>query len=399
MKGRAQVGAALLLLALASSAAAENPVERLQQRINSGEVRLEFRPGRGYLDSLLEAFGISPLTQTLVFSKTSAQFRLISPRSPRALYFNDDVYIGWVRGGPFLEVSTADADRGAAFYTLPQRAAPKPAFAPDNGQCLQCHETTRTLRIPGHLTRSVHPSPDGQPVFRLGTTDVDQTTSLADRFGGWYITAATFPHRGNRVLPDEDEPERVAPMGLDTVVDLDAYLRPDSDLVAHLLLAHQTQTHNRIARAALEARKALDYRADMTARFGEASPELEASVKRRVEGPAEDLLRYLLFSREAEMPAGVSKRSPLATEFSKRGPLYELDLRTRLLRTPLSYLILSDPFDALPPETLAYLSRRLRVILDGADDTGRFDHLTSEDRRAIRAMLTNVKPSLLAGGS
>jgi hypothetical protein len=107
----------LLLAAIVQGA---NPVERLQRQMESGAVRLEYEAPRGYLDSLLEALEISPLTQTLVFSKTSAQFRLISPRSPRALYFNDDVYVGWVRGGPFIEISTADTEEGAAFYVLPQ---------------------------------------------------------------------------------------------------------------------------------------------------------------------------------------------------------------------------------------------------------------------------------------
>ena len=79
-----------------------DPVARLQQRIDSGEVKLEYRPHQGYLASLLEAFDIPLSSQTFVFSKTSAQFRLISPRSPRALYFNDDVYVGYVPGGPIL---------------------------------------------------------------------------------------------------------------------------------------------------------------------------------------------------------------------------------------------------------------------------------------------------------
>jgi hypothetical protein len=110
----------------------------------------------------------------LVFSKTSAQFRLISPRSPRALYFNDDVYVGWVRGGPFLEISTADPVVGAAFYAIAQDPAIPPRPTRDSGQCLQCHESGRTLGMPGHLTRSVYPAADGQPLFQLGTIDVDQ---------------------------------------------------------------------------------------------------------------------------------------------------------------------------------------------------------------------------------
>ena len=385
-----------LLVALATAASAANPVEKLQERLDAGEAFLEYRQPRGYLDSLLEALDISPLTQTLVFSKTSAQFRLISPRSPRAIYFNDDVYVGWVRGGPFLEISTADPVHGASFYTLNQNPQSPPRIERDRGQCLQCHETGRTLQVPGHLTRSVRPTPDGQPAFRHGTTDIDQRTPIADRFGGWYITGDSFEHVGNQVLPDADEPDVTEPIDLSTVSNLDAYLESSSDVVAHLLLAHQTQTHNHITRAALEARKAITYRNEMTGRFGDAYPELTASVKRRIEGPAEDLLEFLLFAGEAELPGSIGEASPLVEEFSTRGPLYELDLKTRLLRTPISYLILTSTFDALPAETLGYLRARLQAVLSGEDTTGKFEHLSPADRAAIQKLLEEHKPSLIA---
>ena len=383
------------MIVLTAASLAANPVEELQERLDSGAVKLEFRSPRGYLDSLLEALDISSLTQTLVFSKTSAQFRLISPRSPRALFFNDEVYVGWVRGGPFLEVSTADSTHGAAFYTLDQTERERPRFTADNGQCLQCHESARTLQIPGHLTRSLHPGMDGLPVFRLGTTNVDQTTPLEERFGGWFVTGATVDHQGNKGLPDAGKPEVTEEIGLTDVINLDDYVRPQSDVVAHLLLAHQTQMHNRVARALLEARKALKYRDEMAGRFGEVSESLAASVKRRIERPAEGLLEYMLFADEAALPGPVAGESPLASLFAERGSLYELDLEKRLMRTPISYLIRSESFDALPSESLVYLGGRLEEVLSGRDTSGRFDHLTPADRTAIRQLLQEWKPSLL----
>ena len=89
------------------------------------------------MDSLLDALGIPVSSQTLVFSKTSAQFRLISTTNPRALYFNDDSYVGWVPGGPFLEISAATAEGTTVFYTLPQDPTKPASFQPDNGVCLQ----------------------------------------------------------------------------------------------------------------------------------------------------------------------------------------------------------------------------------------------------------------------
>ncbi len=382
------------LLCFAASVHGANPVDELRKQMDSRAVRLEYQNPRGYLDSLLEALHISPLTQTLVFSKTSAQFRLISPRSPRAIYFNDDVYVGWVRGGPIIEIAAADEEAGAVFYVLPQEPNEKPTILRDQGQCLQCHESGRTDGVPGFLTRSLYTNPDGQPALQLGSIDVDQQTSLAERFGGWFVTGANFEHRGNRVLARrEDSTETISLAG---VADLHDYLRDDSDVLAHLLLVHQTQTHNRITRAALKAREAIAYRADMGRLFGEVSPETAASVKRRIEKPAEELLEHLLFSGEAALPVPLDARTPLAKEFSQRGPLYELDLQERLLKVPISYLVLSESFDALPKETLEYLQARLQEILSGKDQSGRFAHLSNRDRETILRTLVENRPNLVS---
>ncbi len=54
--------------------------------------------------------------------------RIISPSNPRALYFNDSVAVGWVRGEPFVEVAAEDPEQGVVFYTLDQTATEKPQF-------------------------------------------------------------------------------------------------------------------------------------------------------------------------------------------------------------------------------------------------------------------------------
>jgi hypothetical protein len=68
-----------------------------------------------------------------------------------------------------------------------------------------------------------------------------------------------------------------------------------------------------------------------------------------------------------------------------------LNLRTRLLAVPVSYLIRSEAFDSLPPETLDYLRSRLWEILSGADASGRFAHLSGGDRESILRVLREVK--------
>jgi hypothetical protein len=386
--------------------AALDPIARLQNRIDRGKAHLKYDPHWGYLPSLLKALEIPTSSQLLVFSKTSAQFRLISPSSPRAIYFNDDIYVGWVRGSRFMEISVADPAGGGVFYTLQQKPAKKPRFVPDTGACLQCHESGRTLGIPGHLTRSVYPSADGTPYFHLGTTNVDHTTEFSERFGGWYVTGtANSTHRGNAALTSPGQAEEFEKGAGSTVSDLadhftvEAYLTPHSDIVAHLVLAHQTQMHNYIASANIESRKALAYRYDMIRIMGEPSEDMLASVRRRIEGPSEKLVRHLLLSGETTLPGPVEGPSSFADDFQRQGPrdaqgrsLRELDLHTGLFRYPCSFLIYSEAFRELPKQVKRYVYKRLDEILTGRDESDRFNHLSTADRAAIRAILLDTLP-------
>src|SRR5688572_16248712 len=86
----------------------EDPVARLRDGIGKGSARLEREDAHGYLESVLKALEIPQSSQVLVFSKTSMQRDRISPSTPRALYFNDDVYVGFIPGSPLMEISSAD---------------------------------------------------------------------------------------------------------------------------------------------------------------------------------------------------------------------------------------------------------------------------------------------------
>src|SRR5437016_3466832 len=85
-----------------------DPVAELQRRIDTGAATLQFEDGQGYLRSLLKNLKIPVSSQSLVFSKSSFQLDLISPKTPRAIYVNDDVYIGFVQEGPLLELVSID---------------------------------------------------------------------------------------------------------------------------------------------------------------------------------------------------------------------------------------------------------------------------------------------------
>jgi hypothetical protein len=82
-------------------------VADLNKRLDSGQ-KLSFDAETGYLKSVLEALKLSTRSQLLVYSKTSVQATRINPSNPRALYFSDDVVVGYIRGAPFLEFATVD---------------------------------------------------------------------------------------------------------------------------------------------------------------------------------------------------------------------------------------------------------------------------------------------------
>lgn len=137
-----------------TTAPSADPIARLQQRIQAGEVTLEYDPQQGYLPALLDELQIGRSSQSLVFSKSSLQLFLIAPRNPRAIYFNDDVYIGSVQSSPILEIAAMDPNLGAVFYTLDQKS-PKPQFQREFLACLLCHDTPVTNEVPGLMTLSV----------------------------------------------------------------------------------------------------------------------------------------------------------------------------------------------------------------------------------------------------
>ena len=91
-----------------NTAPTSDRVSKLQSQLDAGELTLRYDDEHGYLKSLLEHLDVPMSSQMLVFSKTSFQLRRITPQRPRALYFNDDTYIGWVQNGDVIEISTAE---------------------------------------------------------------------------------------------------------------------------------------------------------------------------------------------------------------------------------------------------------------------------------------------------
>lgn len=83
-----------------SKEASTGPMAQLIRKIESGTVRLEWHAKWGWLPAFQKALGVDPSSQTLVFSKTSLQREHIHPANPRAIFFSDDIYLGYIPGSP-----------------------------------------------------------------------------------------------------------------------------------------------------------------------------------------------------------------------------------------------------------------------------------------------------------
>jgi hypothetical protein len=387
----------------------DDPITRLKKKISSGEVKLTFEEGQGYLRSVLKALDIPVESQVLVFTKTSFQAPRINPRMPRALYFNDDTAVGFVRGGDVLEIASHDPKQGVIFYTIDQE--PGRAKIERNDTCLQCHHSGGTLGVPGLFVSSVYPDPSGMPLFQNGTFVVNHTRPFAERWGGWYVTGThgKQTHRGNAVVRDKNQPDQLETEGtqnrtdLTRLFDTGAYLSPHSDIAALMVLEHQTHMTNLITRVGFEARMAVQSSQVINKALGEPVDRLSESTVRRINNASEELLEYMLFSGEAAITEPIRGTSGFAEAFAKDGPrdksgrsLRDIDLTNRLFRYPCSYMIYSEAFDSLPTEARERILRRLWEVLNGDEKNPAFKHLTQKDRQAILEILTETKDNLPA---
>jgi hypothetical protein len=210
-----------------SNATADGPVARLQKRIEQGQVNLKYDPACGYLLSILDELRVSKSSQILTFSKTSAQRERISPKTPRAIYFNHEVYLGWIPGSPTLEISCVDPKLGAVFYSLEQRQTDKPRFVRTD-QCLECHTSSRTMSVPGYLVRSFVTDEDGVVDLGHGISLVDHRTPIVARWGGWYVcgTHGSQIHLGNLIGAKAFERQKQEPNYLGNLTELSRFLTP-----------------------------------------------------------------------------------------------------------------------------------------------------------------------------
>jgi hypothetical protein len=377
-----------------STAPTTDPVARLNERLAAGTATLRFEPTTGYLRPVLEALRITPESQTLVFSQTSFQGPKINYHNPRALYFNDTASVGWVRGGDILEVAAQDAKQGVVFYSIEQKPMAKPVVKRDD-RCLACHLSWETLGVPGLTVHSVHPLPD-EKSYVNGYT-IRHTNPLEERWGGWWVTGnhGGARHMGNIPVMPEDKGKlklknpRQTLTSLQGMFDLKGYLTPYSDVVALMVLDHQAHMTNLMTRLGWEARLA------------QAEPSEDA--RQRMREAAADMVDYMLFVYEAPFTGPMQSSTPFAQTFAAAGPrdskgrsVREFDLRRRLFKYPLSYMIYTPAFDALPATAKDAAYRRMWDILNGREKHERYAHLSAADREAIVEILADTKKDLPA---
>ncbi len=377
------------------SAPLQDVVTELQAQIDSGEVSLKFDSERGYLDATLAALDISTSSQLLVFSHTSLQQPLISPQTPRAIYFNEDVYVAWVQESDLLEIASMDPNLGPVFFTLNQIESEKPQFNREFRSCLRCHDSLSLTGggTPRFVMSSNYTGVAGQLVSHEGGIMTTSRTPISSRWGGWYVTGfhGEQRHLGNVLIQTAADiaDENLVRMGnrenLSTLTDIDPYITPYSDIVALLVIEHQIEVQNKIARTNFYARTLLEKKEDLK----------EDEVARGLEVLGEELLHSLFMVGQPPLTDAIESTSGFTEAFEEAGrkdgqgrSLWDLDMEQRLFKQPLSYQIYSKAYAGLPAQIKEIIATRMEEILSDDNNEDTYAHLSDEDKRAIRDILS-----------
>lgn len=367
---------------------------QLKARLESGEVALDRSSEKAFLLSLLALLEIPVSSQMLVFSTTSLQLSLISPSNPRALYFNEDLYLGYIPGGR-IEIVALDPELGGIFYILDIPRNDGALRIDRSARCMNCHAGDDTGNVPGLTLKSVVPGSTGGSLDSFRRTQTGHGIPLSDRFGGWYVTGAGrfTNHWGNLMGDLAGGVLTRIPLPPGERFSFNRYPVATSDLLPQLLQEHQVGFVNRVVEAGYRAR---------THRHTDRD-DLTPAHREELDQQAHLVVRYLLFADEAALPdGGVSGSDTFQADFLKTRravggrSLKDLDLETRLFRYRCSYMIYSPVVTGLPPE----MKGRVLAQLDRALDTDRNDsdsaHLPAAEKQEIRTILKGTLSDLPA---
>ena len=370
-----------------------DPFTRLKADLESGRIPLDRSSEKAFLATLLEALKVPASSQMLVFSTTSLQLSLITPANPRALYFNEEIYVGYIPDGR-IEIISLDPALGAIFYIFDIPTGSAPISIERSGRCMNCHSGSETGRIPGLVIKSVVPGPGGGTLDAFRLNEAGHGIPLEERFGGWYLTGnpGFTNHWGNTI-------GRLSPAGLarrfvkpGEEFSFIRYPYPRSDVLPQLLHEHQAGFVNRVVEAGYRIRTALHA----------SGGDLNETGRAELISQAERIVRYLLFVNEAPLPkGGLDGDEIFAAEFLETAPrasdgssLKELDLETQLFRHRCSYMIYSGVFAGLPGVLRQEVYRQLKAALRMENAAPGYEHLPEDEKLAIRRILRETVPEL-----
>jgi hypothetical protein len=367
----------------------------LLPKLTSGEVKLDTTDDKAFLTSILKVLDVPVSSQILVFSASSLQSEIINPRNPRALYFNEDTYVGFVPGGK-VEVISMDPTHAAIFYIFERLrpGGPLPVIARSD-KCFNCHAGNATHRVPGLIAESVLPMMSGASLETYRRDEQGHQIPLEKRFGGWHLTGGhhlTETHANQMGLTRSSGNFEKVPVEPGKMWDIDRHLLPTSDILPNLVHEHQIGFENRVFHAAYVLRQL----------SGQGRGSLPMSAKAELEKHAEELARYILFVDEAKLPRqGIEGDSAFIREFQRNkkpaasgASLKDFDLKNRIFKYRASYMIYTESWQKLPKELRDRVYYKMAEGLRDQNPNPAYAHLPPEEKRAIRAILKETLPGL-----
>ncbi|MEZ5387660.1 MAG: hypothetical protein R3F13_19300 [Prosthecobacter sp.] len=365
----------------------------VRERIEQGEVKIDTSSDKAFLRSMLDALNIPVSSQIMVFSASSLQSEIINPRNPRALYFNEDTYVGWVPGG-LIEIIAADPEMGPMFYVYNRLnpGGPVPGVQRST-KCMNCHAGNATRRLPGLIAESLLVSRAGSSLETFRRDVQGHQIPLESRFGGWHLTGKhnISNHRANVMgIPNAGKNE-VVPVEPGQYSDLSLHLLPTSDILPHLIHEHQLGFENRLVYAIYSMRQLKH----------ENKGFMGSGAKAEIEERAVELARYITFAEEAKFPAkGISGDEAFAADFlrdrkttSAGLSLKDLDMKTRIFKHRCSYMLYTDTWKEAPKELKERVYYHMALYLRDQPDA-QHAHIPQAERLAIRSILKETMSDL-----
>ena len=370
----------------------QDAVTAALKKIENGELKVDTSNDRAFVSSLLGALKVPVSSQLLVYSATSMQSGIINPRNPRALYFNDEIYVGFVPGG-LVEIMGVDPELGGVFYIFDK---PQPGQLPRTDRstrCFNCHAGSATMRIPGLLAESVAPIISGASYENYRRDEQGHQIPLADRFGGWHVTSAKpfGETKANIFARSDGSGVKIVKVKPGEMWDIEKHLLPSSDILPHLIHEHQIGFDNQVIHAAYIARE-----------IGDKGRTPTLADDKRLNEKASALVRYILFADEAKLPpSGIVGDEQYAKDFlsNKKASgsglsLKDLDLKTRMFKHRCSYMLYTPQWQKLPSLIKNRVYAGMKLALSGKDRN--YAYLSAQERLAIVSILRETLPDLPA---